>query len=174
VRRGFEDFEVSVGRATGFNFGFDGVGGVEIGLGIEEVTGVLALGRGIESEDITRGRGLLESMVDDGQVVGGNACRKKAARRTRSSSSLGRPLIFPRNIVVRLLLSSAAIFPPNCYSRCLLWPRETHYIISQPAWRVHSGVYDSGTDWMNVTTMRGDAATSIPPYPPQVAAAHVH
>lgn len=72
ARRGFEDFGVSVGRTVGFGFGFDGVEGVEIGLGIEEVTGVLALGRGIESEDITRGRGLLGSMVDDGQaVVGG-------------------------------------------------------------------------------------------------------
>ena len=69
ARRGFEDFGVSVGRAAGFGFSFDGVGGLEVGLGIEEVTGVLALGRGIESEDITRGRGLLGSMnVDDGQV----------------------------------------------------------------------------------------------------------
>ena len=68
ARRGFEDFGVSVGRTAGFGFGFDGVGGLEVGLGMEEVTGVLALGRGIESEDITRGRGLLGSMVDDGQV----------------------------------------------------------------------------------------------------------
>jgi hypothetical protein len=59
ARRGFEDFVVSVGRAAGFSFGFDGVGGFEAGLGMEEVTGVLALGRGMESEDITRGRGLL-------------------------------------------------------------------------------------------------------------------
>ena len=71
ARRGFEDFGVSVGRTAGFGFCFEGVGGVEAGLGIEEVTGVLALGRGMESEDITRGRGLLESMADDGQVVGG-------------------------------------------------------------------------------------------------------
>lgn len=71
ARRGFEDFGVSVGRTAGFGFGFEGVGGVEVGFGMEEVTGVLALGRGMESEDITRGRGLLESMVDDGQVVGG-------------------------------------------------------------------------------------------------------
>lgn len=69
ARRGFEGFGVSVGRAAGFGFSFDGVGGVGVGLGIEEVTGVLALGRGTESEDITRGRGLLGSMVDDGQVV---------------------------------------------------------------------------------------------------------
>lgn len=73
ARRGFEDFGVSVGRTAGFGFGFgfDGVEGVEVGLGIEEVTGVLALGRGIESEDITRGRGLLVSIVDDGEVAGG-------------------------------------------------------------------------------------------------------
>lgn len=71
ARRGFEDFGVSVGRTAGFGFGFEGVGGVEVGLGMEDVTGVLALGRGMESEDITRGRGLLESMVDGGQVVGG-------------------------------------------------------------------------------------------------------
>lgn len=71
ARRGFEGFVVSVGRTAGFGFGFDGVEGVEVGLGIEEVTGVLALGRGIESEDITRGRGLLVSMVDDGEVAGG-------------------------------------------------------------------------------------------------------
>jgi len=71
ARRGFEDFGVSVGRTAGFGFGFEGVGGVEVGFGMEEVTGVLALGRGMESEDITRGRGLLESMVDDGQVMGG-------------------------------------------------------------------------------------------------------
>lgn len=71
ARRGFEDFGVSVGRTTGFCFCFDGVGGVEVGLGIEEVTGVLALGRGIEREEITRGRGLLGSMVDDGEVVSG-------------------------------------------------------------------------------------------------------
>lgn len=77
ARRGFEDFGVSVGRATGFGFGFDGVEGVEVGLGIEEVTGVLALGRGIESEDITRGRGLSVSMVDDGEVVGGPDTRSK-------------------------------------------------------------------------------------------------
>ena len=69
TRRGFEDFGVSVGRTAGFGFGFDGVGGVEVGLGMEEVTGVLGLGRGMESEDITRGRGLLGSMVDDGQMV---------------------------------------------------------------------------------------------------------
>lgn len=70
ARRGFEDLGVSVGRTVGFGFSFDGVGGVEVGLGMEEVTGVLALGRGIESEDITRGRGLLGSMMstdDDGQ-----------------------------------------------------------------------------------------------------------
>jgi len=71
ARRAYEDFGVSVGRTAGFGFGFDGVGGVDVGLGIEEVTGVLALGRGIESEEITRGRGLLGSMVDDGQVAGG-------------------------------------------------------------------------------------------------------
>ena len=82
ARRGFEDFGVSVGRTAGFGFGFEGVGGVEVGLGIEEVTGVLALGRGIESEDITRGRGLLGSMsVDDGQV---RRCWRKAAARTDS------------------------------------------------------------------------------------------
>jgi hypothetical protein len=66
ARRGFEYFGVSVGRTAGFGFGFEGVGGVEVDLGIEEVTGALDLGRGMESEDITRGRGLLESMVDDG------------------------------------------------------------------------------------------------------------
>jgi hypothetical protein len=59
---------VSVGRAAGFGFSFDGVGGVEVGFGMEEVTGVLALGRGMESEDITRGRGLFGSMVDGGQA----------------------------------------------------------------------------------------------------------
>ena len=89
ARRGFEDFGVSVGRAAGFGFGFEGVGGVEVGLGIEEVTGVLALGRGIESEDITRGRGLLESMVDDGQVLssrgrGGIAGKRRAGDHDRS------------------------------------------------------------------------------------------
>ena len=84
ARRGFEDFGVSVGRTAGFGFGFEGVGGVEAGLGIEEVTGVLALGRGMESEDITRGRGLLESMADDGQVVGGGV----TARGTRSKQYL--------------------------------------------------------------------------------------
>lgn len=66
ARRGFEDFGVSVGRTVGFGFGFDGVGGVEVGLGIEEVTEVLGRGRGMESEDVTRERGLLGSMVDDG------------------------------------------------------------------------------------------------------------
>jgi hypothetical protein len=63
ARRGFEDFGVSVGRIAGFDFGFDGVVGAVVGLGMEEVTGVLALGRGMESEDITRGRGLFASMV---------------------------------------------------------------------------------------------------------------
>ena len=62
-RCGFEDFGVRVGRVAGFGFSFDGVEGVEVGFGMEEVTGVLALGRGIESEDITRGRGLFGSMV---------------------------------------------------------------------------------------------------------------
>lgn len=70
ARRGFDGFGVSVGRAAGFGLGFDGVEGLEAGLGMEEVTGVLALGRGMESEDITRGRGLLGSIVDGGQVKG--------------------------------------------------------------------------------------------------------
>lgn len=70
ARRGFEDFGVSVGRAASFGFGFDGVGGFEVGLGMDDVAGVLALGRGMESEDITRGRGLLGSMVDGDQVLG--------------------------------------------------------------------------------------------------------
>jgi len=61
-KRGFEDLGVSVGRVVGFGFGFDGV---EVGFGMEEVTGVLALGRGMESEDMTRGRGLFGSMADD-------------------------------------------------------------------------------------------------------------
>ena len=69
ARRGFEDFGVSVGRTAGFGFSFDGVGGVEAGFGMEEVTGVLALGRGTESEDITRGRGLFGFMVTRGDDV---------------------------------------------------------------------------------------------------------
>ena len=88
ARRGFEDFGVSVGRTAGFSFGFEGVGGVEVGLGIEEVTVVLALGRGMESEDITRGRDLLESMVDDGQVVGGEVLPKDTIEAI--ASGLGR------------------------------------------------------------------------------------
>ena len=74
ARCGFEGLGVSVGRTAGFGFGFDGVGGFEVGLGIEEVIGVLALGRGIESEDITRGRGLLGSigwMTGKWEGVGG-------------------------------------------------------------------------------------------------------
>lgn len=74
ARRGFEGLGVSVGRTAGVGFGFDGVGGFEVGLGIEEVIGVLALGRGIESEDITRGRGLLGSigwMTGKWEGVGG-------------------------------------------------------------------------------------------------------
>lgn len=124
ARRGFEDFEVSVGRATGFNFGFDGVEGVEVGLGIEEVTGVLALGRGIESEDITRGRGLLGSMVDDGQVVGGNKCRKTAARMDMIDLEPSRSLYYV--IYFQGILQYAShfpwqlFFPPNC-SPALLW-----------------------------------------------------
>lgn len=69
-KRGFEDLGVSVGRVVGFDFGFDGVGGVEVGFGMEEVTGVLALGRGMESEDMTRERGLFGSMADDCKMLG--------------------------------------------------------------------------------------------------------
>ena len=89
ARREFEGFVVSVGRTAGFGFGFNGVEGVDVGLGIEEVTGVLALGRGMDSEDITRGRGLLGSMVDDGQMVSGRCIRKRAARNTRSNQCPG-------------------------------------------------------------------------------------
>lgn len=83
-RRGLEDFGVSVGRAAGFGFGFDGVEAVEVGLGMEEVTGVLGLGRGMESEDITRGRGLFGSMVDDGELLDEreDGDRKAAGRMT--------------------------------------------------------------------------------------------
>jgi hypothetical protein len=54
---------------------------LEVGFGMEEVTGVLALGRGMEREDITRGRGLLGSMADsDGP--GQSGYRETAARCT--------------------------------------------------------------------------------------------
>ena len=93
ARRGFEDLGARVGRTAGFGLGFDGVEGVEVGLGMEEVTGVLALGRGIESEDITRGRGLLGSMgVDDGKAWAEMRCRKPTARiRTRSTRARCHP-----------------------------------------------------------------------------------
>lgn len=81
ARRGFEDFGVRVGRVVGFGFGFDGVGGLDVGFGMEVVTGVLALGRGMEREDITRGRGLVGSMMDDGP--GQSGYRETAARTAR-------------------------------------------------------------------------------------------
>jgi hypothetical protein len=99
----------------GFGFGFDGVGGVEVGLGIEEVTGVLALGRGIESEDITRGRGLLGSMVDDGQV--GRCWRKMATGKLRPEE---------HDRLASRFRGSKLQQDPILRVSYLLWPRETH------------------------------------------------
>ena len=102
ARREFEGFVVSVGRTAGFGFGFNGAEGVDVGLGIEEVTGVLALGRGMDSEDITRGRGLLGSMsVDDGRPVGGKALPENGGLKQNALIKMLES--FPRFLILRIM-----------------------------------------------------------------------